>query len=548
MAVSQYEEPGDDARPFVLESLATAHPCLGLLWSLHFPALTDADVLAQNGGVNFSNGNPSVPDQSGKLAVVLLCVFALPFAGFGLFAMSQAIRLLSEGSGNPPFWYPLLFGLVFSSVGFGLMTLVIIGTKRYSQQQRLQVENPGKPWLWRPDWAQGRINSKTHADMIASWVFAIFWNMISAPIAWFVLPAALKQKGPAGYFVLIFPAAGVLLLTRAIRTTMASLEFGKTYFEMASVPGVIGRELKGSIQARFPHSPDHGVHLRLSCVHRMTTGSGNSQSTQESILWRDEIDLNSGQLCPGPAGTTIPVAFRIPIDAHPTETVNARDSYLWLLEALADVPGVNYHDAFDVPVFRTADTPSQPEPGAARFSSASPSATRPDHLTVEVLQTAEGCEFYFPPARNKSFAMSTTVFAAIFGSVTYFLAHFRAPFIFPMAFGLFSLLLVYITGQLWLGTTRVVIGPSLKLRVGLLGGGRVQEIALADIASIGDKITAQQGGGSGTPYYDIEMTLRNGKKLTLGRSLANKREAEWLVSEMQRLAGLNRKTMSAGMA
>lgn len=81
---------------------------------------------------------------------------------------------------------------------------------------------------------------------------------------------------------------------------------------MTTLPGMLGRELKGQIQARFPHSPDHGVHLRLSCAHVVTTGCGNSQSTTEHIVYRDEADLPPGFLCPGPAGTTIPVSFSYP--------------------------------------------------------------------------------------------------------------------------------------------------------------------------------------------------------------------------------------------
>ncbi len=101
---------------------------------------------------------------------------------------------------------------------------------------------------------------------------------------------------------------------------------------------------------------------------------------------------------------------------------------------------------------------------------------------------------------------------------------------------------------MWLGTTRVVIGNGLSLQSGLLGGGKVRQIAFSDIATITDRISAQQGGGTGTPYYDIEMTLRDGKRLTIGRTLRDQRETEWLVSEMRRLAGLDKKSMTAGMA
>ena len=85
------------------------------------------------------------------------------------------------------------------------------------------------------------------------------------------------------------------------------------------------------------------------------------------------------------------------------------------------------------------------------------------------------------------------------------------------------------------------------LQSGLLGGGKARKIPLAEIASITDKIGAQMGGGTGTPYYDIELRLRDGKKLTLGRTLRSKHEAEWLVNEMNQLVSGKGKTMTVGV-
>ena len=490
--------------------------------------------------------NTAPSSASAKVGFVILCLFGLPFAGFGLFAFSMAIRQFVAPTSSQSFLYPMVFGVVFSGVGFGLMYLAIAGNKRYSRQLYLQGEHPNEPWLWREDWAAGRVKSRTGTNMVMSWVFTIFWNLISWTVTIFAIPQALKQKPAAALFALLFPAVGIFLLVYSIRQTIRLVEFGKTCFEMASVPGVIGRELRGSIQARFPHSPEHGVRLRLSCVHRVTTGSGDTSTTNESILWRDEAELNAGQLCAGPVGTTIPVSFRIPFDAQPTEKLSPRDEFLWLLEAVADVPGVDYKDSFEVPVFRTAQSPTKAE-GEGEFSSHPTVVSQPQQLTVEVKPVAEGTEFYFPPARNKSFAISTTVFTVIFGSVSYFLTHTRAPFIFPVAFGGFAVLMAYISLKMWLGTTRVVIGSYMTVQSGYLGGGKTRRVELAEIASITDRITAQQGSGGGTPYYDIEMTTRDGKKLTLGRTLRDKQETEWLVSEMRRLAGVKGMSATAGM-
>ncbi len=182
-----------------------------------------------------------------------------------------------------------------------------------------------------------------------------------------------------------------------------------------------------------------------------------------------------------------------------------------------------------------------------RFAAPAPAQTvsRPAAATIQVSQSAEGTEFYFPAARNKNFAATSTVFLLIFSAVAFFLAH-HAPFIFPLAFGFFALLLLYISAQQWFGTSRVVMGSGgVTIQSGMLGAGTVQRIALSEIASISDRITAQQGGATGTPYYDIELRLRDGKKVTLGRSIRDKHETEWLVNQMQQLAGLQSKSMTA---
>ena len=481
-------------------------------------------------------------DRATKLGALFLCLFALPFAGFGLFAFATAIHQMLSGTSDSKVWLMLIFGFVFTGIGLGLICAVIFGGRVLKQQQRAQAEHPAEPWLWRDDWAQGRIKSSTRSGMISAWIFAALWNLVSMPILFFV-PQQAAQK-PLAYVALLFPVVGVFLLIRAVRLTRAFVTFGVTWFDMAPVPGVIGGELKGNIQARFPHSPDHGVQLRLSCVHRSTTGSGDSQNTSERIVWRSESILSSAQLYPGPNGTSIPVNFQIPWDAQSTETRSSRDVILWQLEALAYVPGVNYHDVFEVPVFRTAQTPAHPPAEAAVPV---PVAAQPATLTVQVKRSAQGIEFYFPAARNKGFAIGVTVFLLIFGSITNVLARSSAPMIFPVAFGFFALLLLYISVQMWLGTTRVGIGKrELLLQDGFLGGGKVRRFALSEITSIASAIKSQQGDGTGTPYYDIELTLRSGKKVTLGRTLPNQQEVDWLLDEMRRLTDLQSKAIAAG--
>ena len=487
-------------------------------------------------------------NRTQKIGVAILCVMGGAFAFFGLMAIFMAWRGLASPADRSMLWLPLLIGTVFSVIGFGLIYLALTANQRQARQKQSQSIHPGEPWRWRADWAQGRANSTVRGSLASVWIVALLWNLCVFPYVWLGFPAAFHRNPAGALMVLLFPAAGLFLLFRALRTTIAVLEFGSTYFAMESVPGLIGGSLKGSIQARFPHHPDHGFHLRLSCVHVSRTGSGSSRSTQETILWCDDAGVGPGQFYAGPMGTTIPVDFRVPREVQATNNTNLSDQIVWRLEAMADVPGLDYHDMFEVPVFRTAassneDVSDGPERG--EFPQVAAQARRPDQLTVVVRETPEGTEFYFPPARNRNLAVWTTVLALIICGVTYAVKQVGAPLIFPVMFGLFALVFVCVAAQSWLAITRLLIGAKLRLQSGLLGW-KTREFALADVNGFEENIRSQTLNGRAIPYYDIVLRLRDRQTFTVGKMLSSKREAEWLVDEMQRMTAKDARIGSAG--
>jgi hypothetical protein len=463
------------------------------------------------------------------VAAAILTVFSLGFSAAGLFALWATTRDAQPSNGFPML-VGICMGLTFITVGVGIGAVSISGFRKYKRQLACQTADLASPWLWREDWAQGRANSSTPSTMLQAWIFAVVWNLISAPILYFV-PKTIAQK-PMAAIGLLFPIVGIGLLIRAIRETFRRFEFGVTWFEMASCPVVIGREFRGNIHARFPHGADHGIRLKLSCVNRVVTGSGKTQTVNERILWREEKNVSSGELCPGPLGSLIPVSFRVPWNALQSDSTNSRSSILWLLEADADVPGVDYKDIFELPVFRTKETPSSPE---ADTRTDNPVSAAPIRHSVLVTPTAEGTQFFFPPARNTGFAMGITAFSMLWSGVLALMIFLHAPAIFPIAFGFFDLLLLIGAVQLWCGTSRVVIDAThVRVQSGLLGGGKWREFPKSQILDIQALITAQQGGASGTPYYDIRLLQTEHQNITLGRTIKDKDEAEWLVNEMKK--------------
>lgn len=460
---------------------------------------------------------------------------------------------LKQASAPNPNWnavaYSMMFALVFSGVGAGLLALLALGRKKQRAIDAAKAAYPAAPWMWRPDWAQGRVLSKTKSSMEMAWVLAIFWNLISWPIIYFAGSEILfrMQKNPAALLAFLFPAVGIGLLVYAVRETLRWIEFGKTWFEMASVPGVIGRSLRGNIQARFPHGAAKGLGLKLSCVNRIITGSGKNQSTQEKVLWRDEATVSAGALTPSPEGTFIPIDFAIPADALPTDDTDRRNQILWMLQATADVPGVDYSDLFEIPVFRTKDSPAESETvdrSTAFAHVPEGPVQRPADARVKVLPTPGGVCFDFTALRNPGMAIGTTIFFLAWTGIVWFLWT-HAPIIFPIFFGLFDVLLFFIVLGLWAGSSIVTIeAGTITIKAGLLGIGPRRTVACSEVSDITLVVGMQSGGATGTPYYTIELVCP-GRKMVVGTGVRDKREAEWLVSEMKKAIGLHARAEAA---
>ena len=424
---------------------------------------------------------PSKPGRGASVAAVfILLLFAVPFCGFGMVAFVKGLREVTSGGSNQ-YWGMMMIGLVFSIIGFAFLYALIKGPGAAKKIDRRRAENPDQPWLWRDDWVQGRAVSQTKSSMTSAWIWAALWNMLSVPCLLLVPREQLFSIRMLG--VLPFPALGVGFLIWAIRETLRWVEFGKTYFELSAVPCVPGRELRGTIQTRFPHTPDHGIQLKLSCVNHIVSGSGSSRNSQERIISRLEKAIVPSEIYAGPSGAAIPVSFHLPVDVPETDGPNSSNSIRWLLEADADVPGVNYKDIFELPVFRTKDASAQE---AEDFAKSEPASERPAKLSIRVSMVADGgTEFYFPAGRNMVFAVGTTVFALIWAGAVWFMATRGAPIFFTVIFSLFWPLIGYMSLEFWLGTSRVTIGDGkLRLQSGWLGGGRIQEFSISDVLRI----------------------------------------------------------------
>ena len=439
--------------------------------------------------------------------------------------------------------------LFISAIGAGFLFVAVGGYRRMKAQAAVEEANPSSPWLWRTDWASRRADSQRKKSEITAWVVGIFCNLVMIPLALTIVPQLTRKNDPRVFLVLGFGLVEAILLVVALRATLRRKSFGNTFFELYSLPFSPGGRLAGRIHLKLDSNAPHGIDLRLSCVRKMVTGSGDSRSTSQTVLWEAEQNIPFGAVEMDSVGRMIPVDFAIPPDAYVTDHDDPSDQVLWLLHAKADIPGIDYTDDFELPVFKTSSAAEQSPAysssetlGSTQSSFSATDAapvTAPANPKVVISSQDGGTEFYFPPFRTPSRALFLLIFTAIWTGVVYFLFRSSAPSFFPVAFGFFDLLLIFAMFHVVLGTSRIRVGNGeLTSATRVLGIGSTKRFSFSDIDAVVAVTSGQQGGTQGQSMYAIRLRTKNGRRVTLADEISSRQEARWIVSQIETLAGL----------
>jgi len=484
-----------------------------------------------------------------KGAAVFFVFFGLMFLVPGL--LSLFTFLANSGNHSTSSTVAAAAIAVFiSAIGAGLLLVAVGGYRRMKKQAAIEEANPSAPWLWRADWAIRKAESLRKNKEVAAWVACIFCNLVMIPVGISAIPQLARSNNPSVFLVLGFGLIPVILFVYAIRATLRRQRFGNTYFEFYSLPFSPGGRLAGRIHLKLDSDASHGVDLRISCVRKMITGTGNSRSTSQTVLWQAEQNVPYGAIGMDPSGRAIPVDFAIPADAYVTDLDNPSDQVLWLLHAQADIPGIDYTDDFELPVFKTSASVEQASAFASSsetFGSATGSSSEsettsvaaPANPKVIISSQAGGTEFYFPAFRTPSRALFLLIFTAIWTGVVYLLLRSSAPWFFPLVFGFFDVILIFAMFHVVFGTSRIRVGNGeLTSTTRVLGIGSTKRYSTSEIEAIVAVTSGQQGGNNGQAMYAIRLRTKNGRRVTLADEITSRQEARWVVSQVETLAGL----------
>ncbi len=486
-----------------------------------------------------------------------LTVLGIPFAVSGLWAFWQGLRLLeSDNQDTEKLAVLILVGLIFGGAGVAMILLGRYLKSKGREKNALRQLHPDSPWMWRPDWAQGRVKGASKSTLVVSWVFAVFWNLISVPLL-FQLPKEYARGNTVALIGLLFPLVGVGMIIWAVRATVRHRKFGTSTFAMTALPGVIGGRVRGAIETGLQTLPDKGVALKLSSIRRTVSGTGKNRTTHERVLWQEESNIPRARLQPAYRGTSVPVEFRVPYECEQTDETDPSNSIVWRLEADADIPGIDFKTQFEVPVFKTPESSPEAAEEEAEFGFAHKSEQEFNPLEATVVVRPSplgGTEYYFGAARNFGAAVGMTVFLIIWLGAIWLQLYLGAPMLFPIVCGLLGVLIFVAVIHLWVGVTLVRIeAGAVTIRRSVLGLGRRREIPCSDITAVKAEIGMQQGQTatqSAKAYYDIKLHRKVGRPNPPAAALAtNEKPSGWpriCGQRSRRAEGLPPLTVSAG--
>ncbi len=208
----------------------------------------------------------------------------------------------------------------------------------------------------RPDWVAGRVEAMDQRQGGLIYVGAALWVVFAAA----AFGAALIWGDVAW---IVAPIAGVVALAIvgfAVRTWLHRRKYAASHCVLAGTPLYLGQPFEAEIESGIAKSasPRDGFTVELRCVHRWeeTRGVGSERRSRRraDVLWRGEA-RSMGKHSARHDRVLVPVAFTPPED-QPAATLGGVEGIYWELRVRAEMPGLDYESAFELPVMAPVGT------------------------------------------------------------------------------------------------------------------------------------------------------------------------------------------------
>jgi hypothetical protein len=262
--------------------------------------------------------------------------------------------------------------------------------------------------------------------MWASWGFATFWNLISAPLPFLIYTEVTEKNNLPALLGLVFPLVGIGLITWAVKSTLEWNRFGPAPVTLDPFPGSIGGHVGGTIDVNLPYDATTKFSLTLTNLRSYVSGSGKNRSRKESAEWQDTQVAHTSA---GVKGSRLSFRFTVPEGLEESAADQSEDSYyLWRLNVKADLPGVDIDRDYEIPVYATGE--SSVQLSEFKIEQAQSEQNKIDVAVIENLVNlnygAGGRAMRFPMGRNLLSGFSGLIFGAIFAGAGWYLIKYES--------------------------------------------------------------------------------------------------------------------------
>ncbi len=431
-----------------------------------------------------------------------------------------------------------IFLFTFGGVGLGLIIFVF----RTPKEKDLSApEFRDSPWLANDTWQTTVIKSGSKTAMYASWAFAAFWNLVSAPLPFVIYTEVTEKNNLPALLGILFPLVGIGLITWAVKRTLEWNRFGAAPVTLDPFPGSIGGHVGGTIDVNLPYDPNVQFSMTLTSLRSYISGSGKNRSRQESAEWQD---TQVAHVSSAAKGSRLSFRFDVPENLEESDVDKSEGSYyLWRLNIRADLPGVDIDRDYEIPVYATAE-----DSAALSEVSIDQARGKQNKLDLRVIESlvrlsfaAGGRAMRFPMGRNLLSGFMGTIFGTIFTGAGWYLLKYEGHLLMGGAFGLVGLLIVVTAFYLVLNSLEVMQdGADIRTVRRILGipikSGRMRR---ADFVRFSKKTSSKtQSGNHHVIHYKIIAVDNSGQKLVVGEGFKGASQADAAAEYIGRLFGL----------
>lgn len=281
----------------------------------------------------------------------------LAAAGIGLMVWHRQQQLGLTGWQR---YVPYAMGGLFVFAGLrSIVTELRRGADREAAERALK-EHRDAPWRVRPEWRSNELVAGAPVSRFLL-AFALFWNAVSWPAAVLIIRSEYQAGGgstePGVWAMALFPAIGLGMLGKLAYEVLRVWKFGRTRVALDAMPLRLGRSCRGRMRVKLRRDamPEDGFLVKVSCYRQRVryvrdSDGDRKRRIERDLLWRDESRFQGDPAMDGTA-VEVPFAFTLPRDMPSSTPLKLEERMLWEVSVEAEVPGIDFRAAVEVPVF-----------------------------------------------------------------------------------------------------------------------------------------------------------------------------------------------------